>query len=609
MQFDALCVRAATGEIAAILPARVDRVRQTGTHECTIDLYRQGRWRFLISLHPRWGRLHLLPPDVGGPAVTSLTPAANWPFFATLRRTLEGTNIVSVTQRGWDRIVDLRVESKDELGAKKTLLLSIEIMGRNTNAILLTEDGQVIDAHRRSGPDQARLVMPGQAYEPPPPVGGVPLADISYAQAYGALAANVAGAKSILHAVLAAWQGPGPTAATALLYRAGILDPGTSPATLSETQLAALVREALRLGERMSAAEWAPQAVFAGGVPVAWAVVPIGEISAQHAGSALRQYKTVQAMAQDIYPVLMYRDAITAAASALRQDVMAAARKYEHRREALARDLAAARADLALRQTAELLTANLHRLPPGHSPTVRVVDYFDERLPERELLLPPGRSPAEAAQDYFRQVHKAKRALPRLEAEIVRLQSVEEAARRILEALEHATDLAAISTLRDEAIQAGVLAPGPAAATKGEKAPGSSASTGSYRRFRSTDGFEIWVGRNNRANEALSLRLSRPDDIWLHVQGYAGAHVVIRVPPGQDPSRVPSRTINEAASLAAYFSKARDGSSVNVDYTLCRYVKKPAKSRPGQVVYDHQHTLVARPDPGLAARLSVEDAR
>ncbi len=608
MQFDALCLRAATEEMAAILPARIDRVRQSGWHECTVDLYHQGRWRLLISLHPRWGRLHLLPPAATGPAAPASPPGEGWPFFACLRRTLEGANLVSVVQRDWDRIVDFRVESTDELGASKTRLLSIEIMGRNTNAILLTEDGHVIDAHRRSGPDQARLVMPGQAYEPPP-AGGVPLAAISYDEAYKALAASITGAKSILHAVLAAWQGPGPTVAAALLYRSGIQDPAARPDTLSEAQLAALVREAVRLGRDMGNAAWVPQAVFAGGLPVAWAVVPIGEIAVQHAGSELRQYKTVQAMAQDIYPVLIHRDTVAAAASALRQEVMAAARKYAQRREALVRDRAEAQTDLALMHTAELLTANLHRLPPGHSPTVRVVDYFDERLPEQELSLPPGRSPAEAAQDYFRRAHKAQRALPRLEAEIARLQSLEGVAVHILEALAHPVDQAQISTLRDEAVEAGLIGPGQTKVPKDGKNRVVLASTGAYRRFRSTDGFEVWVGRNNRGNEALSLRLSRPDDIWLHVQGYAGAHVVIRVPPGQDPSRVPSRTVNEAASLAAFFSKARDGSAVNVDYTLCRYVRKPPKTPPGQVLYDHQRTLVARPDAALAARLAVEDAR
>ena len=631
MHFDALCVAASVDEINAVLPAHVDRVRAGSLYEFILDLYRQGRQRLLVSLHPRWARLHLLPPAAGQrpedeeasvdtsraattTAVASVgPPSAAWsPFVAMLRHALEGGTVVRASQRGWDRVVDLVVVSPGELGEKITRTLSIELMGRNTNAILIADDGRVIDANRRSGFDNPRrLIMPGQPYAPPPSLPGVPLATASSQEAALSLSATLQGSTSVLQAVLAAWQGPGPTVATALLSAAGIPAPDIPPAMLTPEQVEALVREATKLGEIMARRAWQPVAWYGqDGLPAGWAAVDIPSVFWKTAPDGrVRVYPSIAVMSASVYPPLVTRESLAAAAAGLRQELHAAAERLGRRLQALRQDLAQARSDLELDTVAQLLTANLYRLPAEPSETVILIDYFDESLREMVVPLPPGKTPAAAAQEYFRRVQKARRAVPRLEEEIARLEERQAAAEDLFACLGNARALADIEAVRARAERLGLREVRPPAGGRGGVAPRrrvpAARETG-LRRFRSTDGFEIVAGRNNRANETLSLRLARPDDLWFHVQGYAGSHVVVRVPPGQDAARVPTRTIEQAAALAAYFSKARESPTVSVDYTLCRHVRKVAGTRPGQVVYDHQRTVVVRPDPALVEALALD---
>jgi predicted ribosome quality control (RQC) complex YloA/Tae2 family protein len=244
---------------------------------------------------------------------------------------------------------------------------------------------------------------------------------------------------------------------------------------------------------------------------------------------------------------------------------------------------------------ADLLQSNLHRINRG-SDHVVLENFYDENLKELKVPLDPKLSPAENAQRYYKKYGKLKTAnqllleqIPETEAEISYIEHV-------LVSLENATDVKDLDEIKDELIIEGYIQRRSMKNRKGnEKVAGP-------LRFTSSDGFEILVGRNNRQNELLTMKTAKKEDLWLHTKGIPGSHVIIRT----EGKSVPDRTLTEAGTLAAFYSKGRNSGSVEVDYTEKRYVRKPKNGKTGLVVYENQKTIVVSPSPSLVEALKTE---
>ncbi|HEY3314621.1 MAG TPA: NFACT RNA binding domain-containing protein, partial [Bacillota bacterium] len=179
-------------------------------------------------------------------------------------------------------------------------------------------------------------------------------------------------------------------------------------------------------------------------------------------------------------------------------------------------------------------------------------------------------------------------------------------------------DRAALAEIKAELAGAGYLKPDPPAGPRAKKpgkkplkgrrpsGEGGAEPTSTPHRFLTTTGKEILVGRNNRQNDLLTLRLARPDDLWLHVKDIPGSHVILRLAPGEEAK---PEEITEAALLAAWFSRGRQSSRVPVDYTTKNRVRKPSGARPGMVIYDHHHTVFVNPEPAQVERLKPASVR
>ncbi|HZG70210.1 MAG TPA: NFACT family protein, partial [Chondromyces sp.] len=236
----------------------------------------------------------------------------------------------------------------------------------------------------------------------------------------------------------------------------------------------------------------------------------------------------------------------------------------------------------------ELLTANLYAVEKGMT-EIEVLNYYDENSGTMTISLNPQKTPSENAQGYFSKYQKAKNAISAVHEQIEKTEEEIVYIENLLQQLESASPRD-IEEIREELADEGYIK----AKVKKRRQASTKPELESYT---SSDGTLLFVGKNNKQNDYLTNKFARRDEIWLHTKDIPGSHVVIR---SENPSE---QTILEAANLAAYFSKAKNSSSVPVDFTKVRYVKKPNGSKPGFVIYDNQQTVYVTPDADLVLKL------
>lgn len=637
MSFDGLMLAATVREAAASLTgARVNKVYQPGDHEIVLHLWgRAANHKLLISAHPQHARLHLTALSFENPP----TPPA---FCMLLRKHLEGSRLLSIEQPGWERVAFLRFSGTDELGLPSERILVAETMGRSSNLILLDGERRVLAALRRSSADSVRPVWPGQPYVPPPaqdkvdPLGpelfdrlrqAVAGAGLDFAAGAPAgaveLRANAASADALASLVQRTVAGFSPVNAREAVHRAW---QGSAAAALAEPVTAGAAAGALSasIAGLAAAAREQPQPhahPLANG-RTAFAPFPLTHLGA---GAPAETFATCWQLLDHVFGARIAVERLeqqrNALARQVREQLARHQRKLQRQQEALA---AAAEAD-HLRLCGELLTASLHAIPPGAA-SVRLANWYDPDGGDIEIALDPQLSPAANAQQYFKRFRKAQATLTGAGAQAEKTQAELAYLEQVEQMIAQAATLDDVAEIRAELAGEGYIRLRPQrdrSRLAGERPrQGRRAHAGHGRRsgdggrrgagghepspplqFRSSDGLDILVGRNNRQNDWLTLRRAAPDDIWLHAKELPGSHVVLVLPPGV--SEPPPRSLQEAAALAALHSKGRQSGQVPVDYTARRHVHKPRGAKPGMVIYDHHRTVYARPDAELAERLRV----
>ena len=582
MPFDALFLSAVRRELQTqLLSCRVDKVQQPQRDTLILSLRgAQGGGRLLLTASPNHPRIHLTTVPAENPAQPPM-------FCMLLRKHLTGGRLVSLSQPNCERLITLTFDCIDEMGSPTRKQLILELMGRNSNLILTGEDGRVIDCLRRVDFEMSaqRQVLPGLYYHLPPAQ-----------EKHDPFALDAQGLGALLRAqtsprLLDAWLldtlgGLSPLLCREVAFRAaGELD-------LDVSALGAAQAEALgaKLADELAALQsgWQPTLLYRDERPWDFTCLPI------------RQYGDfVRCEVQSSFSTLL--DGFYAArdrADALRQSTQTLRRTLTNLHSRTARKLEIQRKELAathereqLRRLGDILTANLHTMQRGQS-VLRAVDFYDPEMQTITIPLDPALSPQQNAAKYYKNYQKAKTAervlteqLARGEQELTYLSSV-------LDALTRAESARDVQDIRDELTVGGYLRQ--TDRKKRMKLPPSRPL-----HFTSSDGFAIWVGRSNRQNDELTTKLAARSDIWLHVQKLPGSHVIIAT-DGKTP---PDRTVTEAMLLAAYYSQAREGQNVPVDYTPVKFVKKPAGAKPGMVIYTTYQTAVVTPDAALCEKL------
>lgn len=577
MAFDSAVMTAVAAELSAKLTnGRISKIYQPLPDEIALLIYAGGEnHRLLLTANARFARLHLTRTE-------KKNPPAPPTFCMLLRKYIEGGRILAVGQVGRERICRIRIGVTDELGNPAEFVLVAEVMGKHSNLMLLGPQGRIVDAVRRVTEEvnRHREILPGLAYVAPPPVEKLDPGTLTAGPLQSALADPTAQAWQFL---LDNVDGLGPLLAKEAVARAGYA-PEAPVGQVDLAQLAAAVQSIAR-----------PERYEPGLL-----IDPQGRLKDFHVlplvhwqGRTETGFPSVSDCLDAFFGRKESEDRVSALRGSLAKLVRDEAGRVRRKLQFQQNSLQTAESAEEFRIKGELITSHLWQIKKG-DPEAVVVNYYDPEGSEVTIPLDPALGPSENAQAYYRRYQKARSGLTMIQEQLVRSRAELAYLEQVEATLEAAASLPELEEIRRELQSEGYLGE-KKKERKGAPAPKEEKAAPPLT-VRSTDGLEIWIGRNNKQNDYLTLKLAAPHDLWFHTKEIPGSHVILKAPPGQE---VPERAIHEAAALAAWYSKGRDSASVPVDYTVRKHVRKPSGAKPGMVIYEHNKTLWVTPDPAL----------
>lgn len=573
MALDAIAVRCLTEEIKAnAIGCRIDKISQPERDEIVLTLRsRSGSEKLLLCANSAYPRVHFTNVQKSNPMTAPL-------FCMLLRKHLGSGKITDVRQAGFERIIEIDVESYDELGELSVKTLIAEIMGRHSN-IILVQNGKIIDSikHIDFTVSSVRQVLPGFMYEYPPSQDRVAFIDFDQNSQIDISQKGQSTDKAILSSV----AGISPLTAREIVYRAyRTTDIRNEQIVDTEKILSSL----LALKSEVETGEFSPCIITENGSGK-YIDFSAFSISQYENMATVEEYSTMSEAADAFYSGKDALERMKRKSADLVKLLNTNIERASKKHSILLQTLKDAENKDKYKIYGELITANLYLL--GESEKVaRVINYFDEAMEEIEIPLDPSLSPSANAQKYFKKYQKAKTAEVEAAKQLKENRAVSEYLESTLVSVLNAETEADLNAVRTELAEQGYLKR--LVLKKNKKLPSSSKPM----HFVSSDGFDIYVGRNNTQNDYLTLKFANSGDIWFHTKNIHGSHTVIKL--GLDKN-VPDTTLMEAACLAAYYSKGRDSSQVPVDYTEIKNVKKPSGAKPGMVIYDKYNTVYVTP--------------
>lgn len=567
--------------IAEAVGLRVDRVNQPTRDEILLNLRGKGcSYRLLFCVRADSPRVHFTSYPIDNPPVPPM-------FCMLMRKYLTGALIKNVRQQEMDRILFVDFDATNEIGDRIELSLCIEIMGKYSNLILI-KDGMVVDAIKRVDltTSSVRQILPGIEYRLPPSQGKLNIESEDVDIIIGKIMNQ--GEKYLSSAILNVIQGVSPVVSRELAYRVTFDDAAVSALTKEQTD--ALKSELLFIKNNLHSSDRFYMLTEENGKPKDLSHYDIRQYKGK---LKLKTYDSCSELLDDFY---FERDRINRINHRGHELIRLINNLVERTSRKLAiqsEELKKCREKETLRLYGELILANLHRLTKGVS-YYEVENYYDEC---RTIRIPcnPALTPTENQKKYYKDYRKAQTAEKMLEKlieegknEIAYLESV-------LDELSRADSDSEISLIRMELAQGGYIKN---IKGKKQKPPKELPPL----EFCSSDGFRILVGRNNAQNEKLSLKTAIKSDMWLHTQKIPGSHVIIM----GEGREISDESIEEAAVIAAYYSKARESSLVPVDYTRVKALKKPNGGKTGMVIYHEYHTIIVNPDKEKVEKLKVK---
>ena len=571
MAFDATYLSCVAEEIRTRCEgAKIEKIYQPSRDTLIFQLRCQtGREKLLIAANPTAPRLHLTAASPENPPEPPM-------FCMFLRKHLLGARLSEITQTPMERCVHFVFDCTDEMGYPVRKRLTAELMGRTCNVYLLGPDGRILDCLRRVGLDESnRPALPGLSYQAPSPIEKQDPAALAQEDYVNLL--RTEGADVLAQRLMDTLGGLSPLVTReAALYAAGDVDArvGALDAEAAGEKLYLFFSEHLRH-------------------PKPWYyAAPDGTLK-QFAFCPIREYgecaeaESFSALLDRFYTLRDRKDAMRQKSQALRKSVSNQVQRLRRKMAAQEKELTATYDRERLRQLGDILTANLHRIQKGQT-KVLCQDFYDENMADVEIPLSPILSPQQNAAKFYKDYTRMKNAEKELthqlslgREELSYLESVQEE-------LNRADTEAELEEIRQELQAGGYVRPDAGRKRmKQSKLP--------PMRFESTDGFPIYVGRNNRQNDELTFKLARKDDIWCHASKVHGSHVIISC-GGRKP---PDDTVTQAAQLAAYYAETGGGQNISVDVTTVKQVKKTPGGKPGMAIYHTYRTAIVNPYPDV----------
>ncbi len=558
-----------------LIGARVDKIHQPNREELVVSFRGYDMaCKVLFSARANSARVHFTSIPLENPKQPPM-------LCMLLRKKLQGSKLTAIRQPELERLLHFDFDSIDELGDHVTLTLTMEIMGRYSNIILTGPDGKIIDALKRVDAEMSsqRLVLPGLTYHLPPPQDKLCMLTAGTPELQEALKA-LPRDMELSKALLGVLQGVSPVVCREIAHRAGRGRELTA-FTMDEEQRFRLGFFYQKVREMVIEAAGTPHmAVNPQKKPMDFSFLDVQQYGTS---AVVRQGEGFSQLLDDFYREKDQQERMRVR----EQDLL---RLLSNHAERLARKINAQRGELdqcaqreALRVAGDLLSANLYNIEKGAS-AVALANFYEEGQPPVHIKLDPALTANQNAQKYYKEYRKAKTAEEKLTEQI-------EIAGRELEYLDSVLDaLARAETERDLVeIRTELKEQGYIRASRGKKEK--PAAVSAPLSFTTEDGFTVLVGRNNRQNDRLTMKLANNNDIWFHTKNIPGSHTVL-VTEGRAPT---PQAMEKAAKLAARHSKAKDSAQVPVDYTQVRHVSKPQGARPGMVIYVNYKTVFVDP--------------
>jgi len=570
MPLDGIAIASVVHELkSTVLGGRVDKISQPEPDEIIINMRGSGaNHKLLITANSNAPRLNFTMQAKVSPLKAPM-------FCMVLRKHLTAGRVVDIVQPEFERIVELHIDSIDEMGDRSVKILLVEIMGKHSNIMLLDANRKILEAIKHVSPSvsSVRPILPGMAYFRPPSNKENPLT-IQSAEGF-----QFSPNQKIQEAIYKCFNGISPIMASEICSCAKV-DPNIFTGDLSEQDFSQLFGAFSNVFDHVRDGKFEPT-IYSDSQSkmVDFAALPLS-LYANHTAT---KFDLPSVMLETFYARRDESYRISQKAIDLRKLVATHQERSRKKQFVYDKTLEEIKDRDTLRIKGELLTAYLYMVEKGRDKFV-AENFYDENKP-MEISIDPTLTAAENAQRYFKLYNKQKRTFAALEEQMVKNVEDLNYLDSVAIAMDTITDEADIAEIRAELASQGFAKRN--ASSKNKKME----QAAKPLKYVSVDGFNIYVGKNNTQNDNLTMKMAKPHDIWMHTKDIPGSHVIIVT----DGKEVPPATILEGANLAALHSKAKNSTQVPVDYVAKKHVKKPNGAKPGFVIYEGHNTVYVTP--------------
>ena len=570
MAFDGITIANIVHELNRnLLDGRINKIAQPETDELLLTIKTPGGQRRLsISASASLPLIYLTEGNKPSPMT-----APN--FCMLLRKHINNGRITKIWQPKLERIIHFEIEHLDELGdlCKKELI--VEIMGKHSNIIFCNEDGTIIDSikHVSSQMSSVREVLPGRTYFIPDTMEKSDPLSVSFAEFQRVLTEKP---MPLAKAVYTSFTGISPVVAEEICYLSGI-DSSLTPRELSEDLLTHLYRQFTLYFEEVSAGHFSPAIYYHGAEPKEFSALPLTHFSQY----IRKEYDSISRLLEDYYAEKNTLTRIRQKSVDLRRVVQTALERNRKKYDLQAKQLRDTENREKFKVYGELIHTYGYNLEPGAKKLEALNYYTNEMI---TIPLDSTKTPQENALKYFEKYNKQKRTFEALTS------LIEETRDDIsyLESVSNALDIALseddLTQIKEELIESGYI--------RRKFTKKKVKITSKPFHYLSSDGYHIYVGKNNLQNEELTFHFASGNDWWFHAKGIPGSHVIVKT----NGEELPDRTFEEAGKLAAYYSKNRGSEKIEIDYIEKKHVKNPKGGKPGFVVYYTNYSLMIDSD-------------
>ncbi len=583
MPYDGIVLKSIVHELNdKIINARVEKIFQPEKDEIVLTIRNNNEsLKLLICSNPSIPRVHLTNQKKENPS----SPPN---FCMVLRKHLQYSKITKIDSFGYERILAIDFETYSELRDKQTKRIIVEIMGKHSNIILINESNKIIDAikHIDNSISSVREVMPARSYILPPVQDKLEPDTMEVETIFEESKLNKRIDKILVDNIM----GFSPFLAKNLCFTVDI-NHTQRALSIEDNNLKVLKDTLISFQRKLISRKYLPCVLFDENeniTPLDFYCFDLPPFK------NVKYFESISNATEEFYHKRDLSQRLANKKALIIKHVTNARERILKKISIYNENINETSQSEQFKLYADLIIAFIHSIPQNADKVI-LSNFYSENLEDIEIPLDPFLTPQINATKYYKKYNKAKKTFENSHKLLEEARKDLEYLDNVLFSLDNVISNDEIAEIKEELIHIGILAKNEKPQKRKKNSKNKKGSSKTERtmplEYESSDGYIIYVGKNNYQNDYLTLKLSASNDIWLHTKQIAGSHVVIKKQKGD----IPQSTIYEASQLAAYHSKARNSSNVPIDYTQIRYVKKPSKSKPGMVIYTNQKTLYVTP--------------